>query len=229
MFSELSKVLDNGILTGSFERALEENAANKSTKSNQHKTNGFLKNLYQFDANDVSFAALLYFWKVSDIHSKPLLALVYATQMDYLLRESIQVVAKTAVGEKVLIEKLEENIEDYHPKRFSDNTKRSVAQNIASSWKQAGFIEGKVKNIRVQPEINYHLLTFALLLGYLDNQRGDYLFSSPPIKALHLPDSKVRELAIEASKRDLLRYQSSGTVTTINFETLLKTIGIHGI
>jgi hypothetical protein len=133
------------------------------------------------------------------------------------------------MGEKVSIEKLETNLEAHHPGRFSDNTRRSVAQNIASSWKQAGFITGKVKNIRTQPEVDYLVVAFALLLSYLNGDRGDFMLNSKWVKALGVGEDKVRELAFEAAKRDYLQYQSAGEVTTISFQKLLDKLDINGI
>ena len=104
-----------------------------------------------------------------------------------------------------------------------------MAQNIASSWKQAGFIEGKVKNIRTQPEISFTVAGFALVLAYLKGERGDFIWNSIGVKALLLNESKLRELAIECAKRDLMQYQYAGNVTAISFNNLLNKIGIDAI
>ena len=122
----------------------------------------------------------------------------------------------------------DEVIEKYHPNQYSANTRRSMAQNIASSWKQAGFIEGKVKNIRTQPEVTYRVACFAFLLAYLNGNRGDFIWGSIGVNALCLYESKLRELAIECAKKDLMQYQYAGSVTAINFTNLLNKIGING-
>ena len=104
-----------------------------------------------------------------------------------------------------------------------------MAQNIASSWKQAGFITGKVKNIRTQPEINYLVIAFAFLLAYLNGVRGDFILKSIWIKTLCLDESRIRALAIEAGKRDLLQYQFAGNVTSLTFNNLLLKLNIDGL
>ena len=149
---------------------------------------------------------------------------MFALSNDFLLKESIDIVINTKVGEKVAIEKFDENIEKYHQGKYSDNTRRSAAQNVASSWKQAGYIQGKVKNIRVQPIHDYYTVAFALLLSYLHGDRGDYILLSKWIKALSLNTEELRDLIKEAAKRDLLQYQYGGNVTVISFENQLKTI-----
>ena len=127
------------------------------------------------------------------------------------------------------IDILENNIENHYPQKYSPNTRRSSAQNIASSWKQAGFITGKVKNIRTQPEINYLVVAFAFFLAYLNGLRGDFILKSDFVKALSLDERTIRSLAVEAGKRDLLQYQFAGNVTSITFKNLLNNLNINGI
>lgn len=229
MFAELSKVMDHAMQDGRYLESLTENITNKRTKSNQEKTLRYLTQLYGFNNKDTAFQCFNYFWQHAEPQEKPLLAFLYALGRDYLLAESIQVVVAATIGEKVSIEKLMDNLEAYHPGRFSPNTSRSVAQNIASSWKQAGYITGKVKNIRTTTQPSYLAITLALLLSNLNGDRGDFIFSSKWVKALGIEEAKVRDLAFEAAKRDLLQYQFAGSVTTIAFHNLFQKLGIHGI
>ena len=229
MFAELSKVMDHAIHNDIYLDSLNQNIANKKTKNNQDKTTGFLKQLYEFNLAYSPFRFFKYFWQVSEKSDKPILTLLYAIRQDYLLAESYTVVASTKLGSTVAIESIKENVQAQHPNSFSDNTKRSLAQNIASSWKQAGFITGKVRNIRTQPVIGYHVIAFALVLAYLNGERGDYILSSKWAKALCLSDGQLRELAIEAARRDLLQYRYAGNVTAIAFTNIFNKLGIDGI
>lgn len=229
MFAELEKVMDHAIQDDSYLDSLNQNITSKKTKSGIIKTMRYLKSLYSLDINYPPFKALKYFWQVSDEKDKPILALLYAIGHDYILQESCSVVIDSKLGEKVTVEKLEENIESYYPNRYSENTRRSMAQNIASSWKQAGFITGRIKNIRTQPSIDYNIMAFAFFMAYLNDVRGDFILTSKWVKALSLGDSKVRELAIEATKRDLLQYQFAGNVTSISFNNLINKLELNGI
>jgi hypothetical protein len=229
MFAELTRVMDHAAQDDRYLESLKENVTNKSTKSNQEKTLRYLTQLYGFNHNELAFKCFKYFWQQAAELEKPLLALLYALDNDYLLSESIPVVLSTPTGEKVSTGKLEANIEALHPGRFSDNTRRSIAQNIASSWKQAGYITGKIKNIRTQTHPSYLVVSLALLLSYLNGDRGDYILKSKWVKGLGIGEDQVRELAFEAAKRDLLQYQFAGAVTTISFSNLLNKLGIHGI
>lgn len=228
MFSELEKVMAFSLEKGTYLDAMNDNVFGKKSSDGIRQTKGFLKRLYEFDENNPPFVAFKYFWKISEPNEKPLIAFVYALNQDELLAESVQVLQSVKPGEKATIELFEEVIEKYHPNQYSANTRRSMAQNIASSWKQAGFIEGKMKNIRTQPEITYRIACFAFLLAYLKGDRGDFIWNSIGVNALFEYESKLRELASECAKKDLMQYQYSGSVTAINFTNLLNKIGING-
>lgn len=228
MFKELQKVMNHGLDNDDYVDAIKQNVFNKATKSGVSYTAKFLRRLYDFDMSLPTFKAFKHFWHIADEREKPLLAIIYAIGNDYQLKNSIPVINNTEIGKKVTVESIESNIENLDPKKYTSNTLRSMAQNIASSWKQAGFITGKVKNIRTQPGINYLVVTFALSLSYLNGLRGDFILKSDWIKALSLDEKTIRSLAIEAGKRDLLQYQFAGNVTSITFKNLLNKIDING-
>lgn len=223
MFSELEKIMDYGIEKDDFNEALNMNVSNKLSKSNLFETNTRLIKLYVFDNNDINFQSFKHYWQLVNRESKSIITLLYAISNDYLLSESIDLVIGTSIGDRIPIEKFDINIEKYHPGHFSMNTRRSAAQNVASSWKQAGYIQGKVKNIRVKAEQDYLSVTFALLQSYLHGERGEYILMSKWVKALALGTDELRNLIKEAAKRDLLLYQYGGNVTTISFENQLNT------
>ena len=228
MYAELEKVMAYSLDGDNFLESLGHNVTGKKSNSGVEKTANYLKRLYGFDIQYAPFLAFKYFWKISEPSEKPLIAFVYAVNQDDVLAESIQVLQNVKPGEKATKELIEEVIEKYHPNQYSANTRRSMAQNIASSWKQAGFIEGKVKNIRTQPEVTYRVACFAFLLAYLNGDRGDFIWGSIGVNALCLYESKLRELAIECAKKDLMQYQYAGSVTAISFTNLFNKIGING-
>jgi hypothetical protein len=227
MFSELEKVMANAIENDSYIEAMSNNVTGKKSADGIKRTTIFLTKIYSFDLENPFFKALKYFWMISDSSEKPLIAFIYAINQDYLLAQSVNVISNTTIGNKTTVESFEENIEKYHPNKYSANTRRSMAQNLASSWKQAGFIDGKVKNIRTQPEITYRVACFAFLLAYINGDRGDFIWGSIGVNALCLYESKLRELAIECAKKDLMQYQYAGSVTAINFTNLLNKIEIN--
>jgi len=229
MFSELEKVMDFSIDNNDFDEALKSNVFGKKSSDGIKKSANYLKRLYGFDLSYAPFIAFRYFWKNAESHDRPLLAFIYAINHDDLLAESIYVLHDTTPGNKAAVEVFDANIETYHPNQYSVNTRRSMAQNVASSWKQAGFIVGKVKNIRTQPEISYYVACFAFLMSYLKGNKGDFIWNSLGVKALCLNEARLRELAVECAKRDLMQYQYAGSVTVISFNNLLNKIGINAV
>lgn len=229
MFAELEKVMHHSVDSGNFVEALGKNVTGKKSTSGVRQTGNFLKRLYGFDLSYSQFLAFKYFWNISEPYERPMVAFVYAVHRDDLLAESIEVIQAIAPGDKITVESLERNVEKHHPNQYSPKTIKSLAQNLASSWKQGGFIRGKVKNIRIQPEISYRVACFAFLLAYVSGLRGDFVWNTVGVKSLCLPESKLRELAIECAKRDLMQYQYAGGITAISFNKLLTTIGLHAI
>lgn len=229
MLEELTKVMDFSIEKDNYEDSMSNNVFGKKSDDGIKKTANYLTQLYSFDIKSPSFKSLKYFWKnVSDIE-KPIFTLLFALQRDYLLSESVSVIANTKINEKTTVESFEENIEKYYPNKYSTITRHSIGKNLASSWKQIGFITGKVKNLRTQPEVSYNCVAFAFVMAYLNGLRGDFIISSKWVKALCLNENQLRELAIEASKRGLIHYQFSGNVTSITFNDLFKKLEINDI
>jgi hypothetical protein len=229
MFLELSKVMDFSVDLDNYQESMKNNVFGKKSQDGIKKTSNFLTQLYGFDISTPQFKVFKHFWMESDVNQRQLISFVFAFKNDYLLQESLSVLANAKIGDKVAIELFMENIEKYHPKRFTDNTLRSVAQNIASSWKQSGFITGKVKNTRTQPNISYKVVAFAMLLSYLEGDRGDFIMHSNCVNALCIGETMLRDLAVEASKRDFLQYQYAGSVTSISFDKLINKIVLDAI
>jgi hypothetical protein len=229
MFLELEKVMNFSLEKDNYRASMQNNVFGKKSQDGIKKTSGFLSQLYQFNLTSKKFKAFRFFWSIADENEKVMLSFIFAVSNDYLLQENISVLSNYKLGEKVELESIENSIEKYHPNRYTKVTQHSIAKNIASSWKQAGFITGRVKNIRTEPEITYRIVSFAMLLAFFDGSRGDFIFQNNSILSLCTSENKIRELAVESSKRDFMRYQYAGNVTSINFDSLLNKIGINAI
>lgn len=197
---------------------MEENVFNKRTASSKKKTIQYLTQLYGFGGEDSAFRAFESYWDRAKDESKPMLAFLYAMSRDYLLQESVKFVKGVPFEEKATVEGFEENISKHHPGRFSPITLRSVAKNLASSWKQAGYIEGKIKNIRKENPPDYLATAFALLMAYLEGLRGEFLLGHVCVRALDVDREGLLGLVKSAADRDLLRYNHSGATMAITFK-----------
>ena len=222
MSSELIDVLNypkNGL---EHSHVMERNIFNKKTESSLKKTIRYLTQLYVFKKEDIRFKVLEDYWQHVSEEEKPLLAFLFAISKDYMLQESVPWVKSVPINDKAVIEGFEDKIKDQHPNRFSSKTLRSVAQNIASSWKQAGYIEGKVKNLRVKRTPSYLTVAFAFLMAYIDGARGEYMADHPSVKALDVSNEELHQLIKAAADRDLVRYNKSGSTMVISFENYLN-------
>ena len=229
MFAELEKTMDFSIENDSYIESLNNNIIGKKSADGIKSTTNHLTTLYTFDTNLNSFKALKHFWRLVDNEDKVMLALLFAIGNDYLLEQSISIVSNTKIGDKVSIEILEDNLERLYPEKYAPTTRKSTAQNLASSWKQAGFITGRIKNIRTQPNISSPVAAFAFFLSFLNGDRGEFILTSKFVKALMLNEKDIRELAIEAAKRDLIQYQYGGNVTSFAFSNLINKLEINDI
>jgi len=224
MFSEISQIMNHAAETDDISSVLSLNVSNKRSNNNLVKTNNYLKQLYLLDPENMYFKCFKHYWMITDKSQKAILSILFAINNDFLLSESVNLVASAPLNQRLDIQQFDDNIEKYNPNKYSPNTRRSAAQNVASSWKQAGYLLGKIKNIRVIPELSPHAVAFAMLLAYLNGDRGDFILSSKLVKALALSSDQLRSLIREAANIDLLNYQFGGSVTTISFENQLKTI-----
>jgi hypothetical protein len=48
-------------------------------------------------------------------------------------------------------------------------------------------------------------VAFSFLMAYCNEARGEFILTSKWVKALNVRDAKLRELAVEATKRDFLQ------------------------
>jgi len=218
MSSEILDLINYG--GQDYNQSMLDNVFNKKTESSKTKTIRYIKQLYSFDSINERF---LLFEDFCTRHKDYItqFAFLYSTSVDYLLSESIDMVMKHYINSPVTIESFEENIQKFHKDRFTPKTLRSVAQNIASSWKQAGYIVGRRKNTRVKNEPTYHTTAFAFAMAYLDGFRGEFMFDHPSVKALDAGKEKIIVLLKTASDYDLLDFSKAGASVVISFDKYL--------
>jgi len=127
----------------------DENCLGKRTQANRKLTYRHLENLYTLEPSVAIFRSLLYFWQ-RDPQGHPFLALLCGYCRDALLRLTTPFIMSFSEGTVVDREMLEQFIDHQQPGRFSPATLKSTAQNINSSWTQAGHLTGRVRKSRTQ-------------------------------------------------------------------------------
>ena len=229
MFMELARIMNHAAVAGNFGISLQENVVGKRTKVNLDKTNQLLRQLYTFDMVYEPFRVFAYFWPLASETDQRIMAMLLALGREMLLAESIELVIQTRLGDTVSVARFQEDLAHRHPGRYNENTAKTVASRLASSWKQVGYLEGKTQNVRVQPKPQRYAVTFALLLAYLNGDRGEFILRSPTATALGLSEMELREAAADAARHDLLQYQAAGAVTAFAFPQLVTALNLHGI
>ncbi len=222
MFEELRLLISHGIFDK--DEVMKLNVLKKKTRINLFRTVELLSRLYEFDKQSELWKVFVFLWNLTEDSNRRSMTLLFAVRNDEVLKVSVPVVLSTSIGKKVQITAIQSAIEKDFSALYSTNTLISTSQNIASSWKQAGYIEGKIRSIRVAIKPDYVTVLFALYLGRLDGLVGEDLMTTTWIKMLELPESKLKSLISEAAMRDLITYHHTGGVVAIRFDNLLNQI-----
>ena len=149
MFHEIEALLALGFSDASEIKrvVVDENILGKATANTRTLTYRHLVSLYALNQNASLFQVLSALWKI-DLAGRRLLALLAALARDPLLRDTAAPIIGAAIGEPLERARFEAALMEAHPERFSEKMVRSLAQNCASTWTQAGQLEGKVRKIR---------------------------------------------------------------------------------
>ncbi len=151
-----------------------------------------------------------------------MIAFVAACARDPLLREATPFNLGLTPGSDVNAVQIGAFLDEKYPGRFRPTTRHSTAQNLASSWTQAGFLAGKVKKTRTKPRVTPVVAAFAVVLGFLCGLRGKPLLDTTWTRLLDRSPAEIADLVIEASRQGWLNYKGAGSVVEITFPGLLK-------
>ena len=179
-----------------------------------------LVDLYSLDPNLALFRALRFFWQ-RDPEGQPLLAALSAYARDPIFRATAPFILNFHEGATISRVAVEEFIDHQEPGRFSKATLKSTAQNINSSWTQAGHLSGRARKIRERSSATPGSVSLALLMGYLSGLRGESLFNSEYTRLLDCSFDKMIELAEDASRRGWVSLKRVGQVVEVLFPNLI--------
>jgi hypothetical protein len=197
------------------------NCLGKRSGKTRTLTYRHLVDLYALDPSLMLFRSLRFFWQ-RDVDGQPLLAALCAYSRDPILRATASYILDFQEGATVVREALEEFIDNQEPGRFSKATLKSTAQNINSSWTQAGHLTGRVRKIRSRAVATPGTVSFALLLGYVTGLRGESLLKSDYTRMLDCSADRTIELAEDASRRGWISLKRVGQVVEVLFPNLIS-------
>lgn len=223
MLPELRSLVEHTPITadqGSYAQAvLSDNVLGKPTFASRDKSLRHLTQLYGLDPNLALFR-ILRILANDDGRSLPLLALVCAYCRDEQLRVSFDLISDLRPGQELTRLAMEEHLERAYPHRFSPAMKKSLAQNVNTTWTASGHLRGRSKKFRDVPESRLVASTYAMCAGYLLGLRGDVLLSSVFSRLVGCEPSLMLNHLADAAARGYLRFRHSGGVVEIDFTPL---------
>jgi hypothetical protein len=228
MLAELKSVLSDDGATdrAAFkQRVVEDNCLGKPTASTRRLSFQRLSELYALDPQIVVFRVLRRLW-VMDTRTQPQLAVLVALARDPLLRCSAPTILKLRVGDEFSRADAEVALQTCTEGRLNENILAKVVRNCASSWAQAGHLQGRTFKRRRQVEPHFVSVTMALAVGFLAGFRGEALFSSPWVRALDLEPAPARQFALEAKRAGLLDLRISDTIVDLQLERLDRSFSL---
>lgn len=224
MVEELSALLAacpvNAKRDGYVRAATEENCLGKRTVSTRRLTFQRLSELYGLDESMPLFRLLRVFWH-TDEGARPQLAFLTALARDPLLRATAPVVMEMVPGEEIARQRLTDALRAAVQDRLNDDSLDKVVRNAASSWTQAGHLEGRSRKKRVRLTPTAASTAYAMLLGYLMGVRGGALFDTLFAHVLDRELNELTFLAMDAKRLGLLDIKSGGGMLVVSFDALL--------
>jgi hypothetical protein len=200
-----------------------ENVLAKKTAGGREWAFRQLRRFYALDPHSVLFRALRDLWE-DDASGQPLLALLCAIARDPVLRASASVILDAEPGAPVGRSDFEAAIEAAFPAAYKQNTRRTAAQNLSSSWTQSGHLhaERPTRKVRTHVRPTHAAVAYALLLGHLQGGRGEALFTTLWVQLLDQPRSRLFDLAASASQQGMLEFRHAGGLVDVTFHHLLR-------
>jgi|GEM_PF-249960 len=205
-----------------YRRAIvDENLLSKPTLSTRKETFSRLRQLYGLDTELTLFRILRLLWTYDD--AQPLLAGLCALARDRLLRATATVMLERMSGDILTSAVLAQAVEQVYPGNYNGTTCSAIGRHALSSWQQTGHLTTTKEKHRILVQSTPAVLTYALLLGYLEGGRGEALFATPWTHLLDTTTSLLHDQAQVASRRGLLTFRHAGGVVDVDFRLLLTT------
>jgi hypothetical protein len=185
-----------------------------------------LSQLYGLDDAAPICQALLALW-ARDTAGRPMLALLCALARDPSLRDGAAAVLDAVPGMQVRWPAIASAFEDKNPGRLGAKMAKSLAQNAASSWTQAGFLVGAVRKVRVRAKPTPTVAAYAALIASLCGFGGPALLESRWLDVVDRPAEDRLSLLRQAEGLGLVRIRAAGDVLEIDVQRpLAEALGI---
>ena len=198
---------------------VDENVLGKATIATRRWTNQRLGELYALDPRVAIFRVLRRLWLV-DAPGRPLLAMLCALARDPLLRSTAPAVLALPVGAELVRSSFLDDIRQAVGVRLNEAVLDKVARNAASSWSQAGHLQGRMRKIRTRVAPTSGCLAMALWLGALEGIGGQALLDCRWTRVLDRAGQELLPVAFEAKQLGLIHARAGGGVVEIDVSRL---------
>jgi hypothetical protein len=189
---------------------VEENVLEKPTQSSRVKSLHHLNELYGLDPSKALFRVL---WQLGhqDSESLPQLCLICAYARDPQLRHSFELIRLLRPGETLERASMEQHLER------GSATKKSMAQNVSTTWTFGGLLTGTKNKTRQAPEPRPESAAYAMFVGYLKGLRGEQLLDSTFGSLVASNRSQLLTALRLASAKGLLSLKSAAGIVEFDF------------
>jgi len=228
MLAELAMALE-AIPDGSERHAyanaiIEDNCLAKATEATRRLSNQRLGELYGLDVQVTLFRVLRKLWAMDEA-GRPLLALLAALARDPLLRATAEPILGLSPGSEMQRDGLRANLREAVGDRLNDSTLDKVVRNCASSWTQAGHLEGRTFKRRRKVQATPASVAFAVFLARSVGFVGEELLQSAWTWCLDCGETESRELILEAKRLGLIDLRIASDVFEVGFGRLDPALG----
>jgi hypothetical protein len=116
---------------------------------------------------------------------------------------------------------MEEHLESGFPDRFSPAMKKSMAQNVNTTWTFGGHLAGRARKTRLVPQPRPASAVYAMFAGYLKGMRGEQLLDSAFASLVASNRSQLLAALSLASAKGLLSLKIAAGIVEFDFTGLL--------
>ncbi len=223
MLRELTFLLD-GVPDGASAEdycraAVDDNVLQKGTATNRHSTYRHLREQYALNPEVGVFRVLRRLWEL-DREGQPLLALLCALSRDPLLRATAGPVLAAPPGDAVARTRLGDAMASAFPGRLNPSVLDKAARNAASTWTQAGHLQGRRVKTRRQTQATAAAVALALWLGQQCGFFNEAVLRSWWVAVLDLDSDSLWPAVMEAKRLGLVSARRAGDVVELSAEGL---------
>lgn len=198
---------------------IEGNCLAKPTAATRRLSNQRLAELYGLDPSIPAFRVLRRLWNI-DQHARRLLSVLISIARDPLLAATAPSIIFLPVDAEFRRDPMKAALQAVVGGRLNEGTLDKVCRNAASTWTQAGHLEGRTFKRRRLVDATPASVAYAIYFSHAAGFRGAEIFSSAWLRVLDTDPLQARQLALEAKRIGLIDLRMAGDVVELSLARL---------